>query len=59
MKLKYVQEITEEIMKTLENINCQDNNKIANQSKVNKAYNRLFDFRKEIIKERKGGTKDE
>jgi hypothetical protein len=58
MKLKYVQEVTEEVMKMLENINFQDYNKLSNQKRVNKAYDILFDFRKEIIKEKKGETKD-
>jgi hypothetical protein len=59
MKLKYVQEVTEEVMKILEDINFQDYNKTGNQKRVNKAYDRLFDFRKEIIKEQKRRTKDE
>lgn len=58
MKLKYVQEVTEEVMKMLESINFQDYNKLSNQKRVNKAYDILFDFRKEIIKEKKGETKD-
>lgn len=46
-------------MKILEDINFQDYNKTGNQKRVNKAYDRLFDFRKEIIKEQKRRTKDE
>ena len=45
-------------MKMLESINFQDYNKLSNQKRVNKAYDILFDFRKEIIKEKKGETKD-
>lgn len=51
MKLKYVQDVVEEVMKTLENINCSDRNTTANQAKVNKAYDKLFDFRKELIRD--------
>ena len=59
MKLNRVQEVIEKVMKTLEDVNYQANRKICNQTKVNKAYDILFDFRKEIIKEKKGETKDE
>lgn len=59
MKLNRVQEVIEKVMKTLEDVNYQANRKICNQTKVNKAYDILFDFRKEIIKEEKGETKDE
>lgn len=59
MKIKYVQDVIEEVIKILENINCQENNKINNQKKVNKAYDVLFELRKELIMARKGGTKDE
>lgn len=54
MKLDRVQEVIEKVMKTLEDVNYQANRKIYNQTKVNKAYDILFDFRKEIIKEKKG-----
>lgn len=59
MNLKHVQDVVEEVMKNLEDVNYQVNRKVYNQTKVNKAYDRLFDFRKELIKVRKGGTKDE
>jgi hypothetical protein len=59
MKIKYVQDVIEEVIKILENINFQENNKINNQKKVNKAYDVLFELRKELITARKGGTKDE
>ncbi len=59
MKLNRVQEVVEKVMKALEDVNYQANRKICNQTKVNKAYDILFDFRKEIIKEKKGETKDE
>ncbi len=59
MKIKYVPKVTEEVIKILENINFQENNKINNQKKVNKAYDVLFELRKELIMARKGGTKDE
>lgn len=59
MKLNRVQEVVEKVMKALEDVNYQANRKIYNQTKVNKAYDILFAFRKEIIKERKGETKDE
>ena len=59
MKIKYVQDVIEEVIKILENINCHDNHKMYNQSKVNKAYDKLFELRKELIQARKGGTKDE
>ena len=59
MNLKHVQDVVEEVMKNLEDVNYQVNRKIYNQTKVNKAYDRLFDFRKEIIKEQKRRTKDE
>lgn len=59
MKIKYVQDVIEEVIKILENINFQENNKINNQKKVNKAYDVLFELRKELIMARKGGTKDE
>lgn len=59
MKIKYVQDVIEEVIKILENINCHDNHKMYNQGKVNKAYDKLFELRKELIQARKGGTKDE
>ena len=59
MKIKYVQDVIEEVIKILENIDCHDSHKMYNQSKVNKAYDKLFDLRKELIQTRKGGTKDE
>lgn len=59
MNLKDVQETIEDVMKELEDVNYQENRKIFNQTKVNKAYDKLFELRKELIQARKGGTKDE
>lgn len=59
MNLKDVQETIEDVMKELEDVNYQENRKIFNQTKVNKAYDKLFELRKELIQARKRGTKDE
>lgn len=52
MKLKYVYKVIVDVMTILQDIDCNDiYARKINQTKVNKAYNKLDTFKDEIIRE--------